>query len=572
MAIRTAKAVIEEVPEASKTSLAALAKCSESHSERDVHKMTSKMGLAIPIPISEAKCGDSTIPFLKMSDWAKYLESKNLWHTLCGQKVPNHEKCDECWGLFWEKYKKVNPGHEVFSRAARKEINLKKTAALLLHGDEGRSLKKSAILIVACHSVLGYGLTTSSASCKKEPHKLNYQRPTWTTRFLNAVVPKVYYSHEDGDRCFQQILGAVAEDLRFLYEHGVQGPHGTHYYCVVNIVGDWPWLVKSGCLGRSFHNVSRHGNTSENAKPSNGICHRCCADMGNTIWEDFEADYPQWTSTINKVSPFLSRPALLALPHNRRDPSSYWAWDLFHAWHLGSGKTFLSSAFVCIVMSNIFQGSIESKFGALNEHYFAWSKAFKAKPIRKFGKDVLSLTTTSTFPSGTWSKGSVTTQLMKYFLAFCQDHREQVGADPLLSLAFQAAENMNMCLSLLYSFELFIPAPEAGKIALRGLNFLKIQCRAARVAHGLHRNVFLYLPNLHRLHEIWWGLQIQANTLPFAISPLHTSCQADEDFIGRPSRVSRRVSVRLQVLRTLQRSLQCAYAMYCKFGHIVPDV
>ena len=198
-----------------------------------------------------------------MSDWAKYLESKNLWHTLCGQKVPNHEKCDECWGLFWEKYKKVNPGHEVFSRAARKEINLKKTAALLLHGDEGRSLKKSAILIVACHSVLGYGLTTSSASCKKEPHKLNYQRPTWTTRFLNAVVPKVYYSHEDGDRCFQQILGAVAEDLRFLYEHGVQGPHGTHYYCVVNIVGDWPWLVKSGCLGRSFHNVSRHGNTSE---------------------------------------------------------------------------------------------------------------------------------------------------------------------------------------------------------------------------------------------------------------------------------------------------------------------
>ena len=126
----------------------------------------------------------------------------------------------------------------------------------------------------------------------KRTHKLNYQRPTWTTRFLNAVVPKVYYSHEDGDRCFQQILGAVAEDLRFLYEHGVQGPHGTHYYCVVNIVGDWPWLVKSGCLGRSFHNVSRHGNTSENAKPSNGICHRCCADMGNTIWEDFEADYP----------------------------------------------------------------------------------------------------------------------------------------------------------------------------------------------------------------------------------------------------------------------------------------
>ena len=46
------------------------------------------------------------------------------------------------------------------------------TCALLLHGDEGRSLKKSPILCVSTHSILGYGLSTSKTS-----QNLNYDEP-----------------------------------------------------------------------------------------------------------------------------------------------------------------------------------------------------------------------------------------------------------------------------------------------------------------------------------------------------------------------------------------------------------
>ena len=50
------------------------------------------------------------------------------------------------------------------------------------HEDEGRSARKSAILLFAGHSILGYGIQTSSHQCRSELHKLNYKINTWVTR------------------------------------------------------------------------------------------------------------------------------------------------------------------------------------------------------------------------------------------------------------------------------------------------------------------------------------------------------------------------------------------------------
>ena len=48
----------------------------------------------------------------------------------------------------------------------------------------------------------------------------------------------------------------------------------------------------------------------------------------------------------------------------------------------------------------------------------------------------------------------------------------------------------------------------------------------------------------------------QAETCGWAVNPLSEAAQMDEDFIGRPSRLSRRVSSRTVVRRTLERYLQ----------------
>lgn len=562
------------MPAARSTSLAALAHCTESHSERDVQRLSDKYGLKLPIPISQTPVGDFTVPFLKMRHWAEFIESRNLWHMLCGLDRADHDACDRRWKLFWERYQRINPGHEVFQRAARGEIDLCKTAGLLLHGDEGRSLKKSAILVVSCHSVLGYGLSTSSKAKKAETNKLNFEQPTWTTRYLLSVLPKSYYSEESGgDECFQQLLAAVAGDLRDLYDHGTVGPWGRHFYCIINIVGDWPWMVKSGLLGRSFQNVAKHGRPSAKAKAApKGICHQCLADYGRdgVVWEDFESEVPDWVSTMNQVSPFLDTPAVLVLPHDHADHASLFSWDIFHGWHLGSGKIFLASAFVCILISDIFEGSVETRLDALNTHYWTWCKNNHKRPIKKFTRAGLNWLTSSAYPSGAWSKGDATTQLMKFFLTFCRDYLGQVRANALLSLAFQAGEAMDECLRLLFSFELWVPANAARGIASKGLAFLRLNGRAARLAYDSQLRLFLFMPNLHRLHHIWVEVRRQSQITEFVMSPLYASCQADEDYIGRPSRLSRRVSARATILRTLQRSLQAAYAKYVETGHIIP--
>lgn len=226
MAIRTAKAIGEEVPEALNSSVGALAKISENNSERDVRSVAGKFGLAIRAEISSLKVGKRTIPYIKFSSWVKFLLSLNLWHHLAGLDSPDTAKTEAIWSRFWQRYHQFKPGHAAFQRPGH---DFSRTCGLFLHGDEGRGAKKSAILMLSVHSALGYGISTSSPDAKLDEMGLNYLKPTWITRFLLGVLPKGFYSQdESGDEgemgevaederdVYQALLGAIADDMKEL--------------------------------------------------------------------------------------------------------------------------------------------------------------------------------------------------------------------------------------------------------------------------------------------------------------------------------------------------------------------
>ena len=79
------------------------------------------------------------------------------------------------------------------------------------------------------------------------------------------------------------------------------------------------------------------------------------------------------------------------------------------------------------------------------------------------------------------------------------------------------------------------------------------------------------MSNYHRLHHIFHRMREQGRKGPFVLNPLVVATQSDEDFIGRPSRTSRRVCSRTIVQRTLQRGLLAAYAKYVENGIIIPE-
>lgn len=252
--------------------------------------------------------GNHCLPYLKFSSWVQFLFSHNLWHHLCGLEQPNESMCKKVWSQFWDRYKKIHPTHPVFHRG----LDMSRVCALILHGDEGRTAKKSAILIVSLHSILGYGLRTAT-NARNDIHKLNYKASTWVTRFLLGVLPKSLYQYDaglsdeeggsedendeddiDGD-VVESLLQFISNDLAMLYNDGFINPFTgeKHYFVVLNIAGDWPWLQKSGHLTRTFMNAAKHkGSVS-----GTGICHMTDPAMNG--------------KTLSKMYPHGCHPSIL---------------------------------------------------------------------------------------------------------------------------------------------------------------------------------------------------------------------------------------------------------------------
>lgn len=135
--------MIEEVPEAAVSTVGVLAKCSLSHSERDVQRLGKVYNLTLPIELTPVQISkDVEIPVLLPSSWLKFMMSLNLWHTFSGLDAPDDSRCEAQWSAFWTNFRKIMPNHQVFRMADDGVLSLRRTAAFVVHGDEGRTKKK----------------------------------------------------------------------------------------------------------------------------------------------------------------------------------------------------------------------------------------------------------------------------------------------------------------------------------------------------------------------------------------------------------------------------------------------
>ena len=558
--------MIQEVPAAARTSVALMARCGEKNSERDTHRMTRKCRLALPVCISEAIVAGIMVPVMLLSSWLEFLLGYNLWHTLSGLHAANDARCAAQWSSFWAAYKQVCPSHPIFARAAKGEVDLSRCAALLIHGDEGRTKKKSAVFILSAHSVLGFGSHISNPGpetyCKQ---KLNWLGHTMSTRWLLGVLPKTYY--EDGDEFFQKYLEVFVTDINKIWESGVVGANGVrHHFVIINIMGDWPFLAKAFSLSRCFANVSKQA-TSKQAP--NGICHCCLADRNGFPWEDFEAEQPRWRETINQVNPFVGSPSFMNLPHDPTNPPSFIGQDCFHAWHLGAAKQFLGSCLV-LLSETFFGTSIPKRFQKMSDDLFQWARLHKERPlIRRLTRDTIGWPSVADYPCATWSKGSTSTCILRWFISACQRRSHLIEEGSLLQLAFQAAREIYSFFSKSFREDVWMDRLKALELSYHGFAFLRLHGRCAQRAHASGRALFLFMPNLHRLHELFFCLYDQAQIADKCLNSMIWNCQIEEDYIGRPSRTSRRVGVQQVIRRTMERCLQSAYAKFIDAGFLI---
>ena len=120
---------------------------------------------------------------------------------------------------------------------------------------------------------------------------------------------------------------------------------------------------------------------------------------------------------------------------------------------------------------------------------------------------------------------------------------------------------MNTALAAMYHEGLFIRAERAKQIAKLWMLFLQQYGKGALLAYRSGISRFPFVPKTHYLHHGALRLLREAErgeahgALSWALNPLAESVHVQEDYIGRPSRLSRRVCPKQVHMRTCQRSL-----------------
>lgn len=547
-----------------------LAASTEKNSERNMRAITSKRYLlSLPIPLSKLErtlgtrySGDFNA--ISLRSWLTFLVNYNCWHVLTGLARPDPPREKDILRTFWERYRKWRPQHQLWDIVDSKGIDLSRVAPVVIHGDEGRGFKKSAFLVMAYHSYLGLGTTLANQVRKRRPYvcmKLNYSGNAWSHRFITAVLPKMMKD----EQAFQTILRFITDDCLDVLHNGVEDASGNKYYAaVLQCVGDWQFLVKAGGLVRSYSNVEKRPRAE--ASCPRGICHYCKAGQINVPFEDFRST-AVWRTTQFRPddSPFSSMPVLLALPHEATKPARFFCFDLWHSMHLGMGKTFLGS--VLALMSDCMDGgSIDVRFQNLTHLFQQWAADTKTTPyISIISKDSIQWQDRKSYPNGNWSKGHVTTTLMKFVTWYLErtNHDDNI----LLVKSREAATMINEALTSLYASDVWLTKADAREIGRKAMRYMQLYMEMASIAYHSNQSLFVFMPKAHACDHVFSELAMCESA--FCLNPLCHAVQVDEDMIGKVSRVSRRVSPLQVIKRVLERALHASFAHFVTCGYII---
>ncbi len=183
----------------------------------------------------------------------------------------------------------------------------------------------------------------------------------------------------DHPTALDDAMGLIAGDLDFLLWHGLalQFPRGkvTLRLAVVGIKGDWPFLIASAHLERHFRRAPKRGESTMQAA---GVCHLCLAGFEGFPFEDFRGS-ATWERTMHSaaalapwdsVSPWATLPGLPGFePFNFRP-------DIFHNWHLGAGRYFVSSSLVILMVFEDAGGQtgVDARLAAMTERWVQYCK------------------------------------------------------------------------------------------------------------------------------------------------------------------------------------------------------
>ena len=556
----------------------------DANASRDVHDMLSTFNLGLKVPrecISYAvDTGEAPIklPWIRPSQWVTFLVAKypeamfGIANQVGGQLQ-----------AFWECYRESHPGHEVFCSS-----RLRRTIPLLLHGDEGRYLKRSNYLIMTIESCLGRPVSKMQCcTCKDdpalsryndldvEPHPkraraskqhCNSKGHPYLSKFLCCgMATKEYKEHPE---LMFEAFRLLTEDLEDLCSNGVEIPGYGHFYGgFLGLKGDMAFHHNIGHLTRSYRNLGKERDFA--------MCHLCLAGEQHVPFESVQ-DTPAWEDTfcVSEPWPEDDPPSLSNIPFDPLCRPAMFRLDVFHLWKVGLGRDLVGSGVVVLCLLGYFDfddgctQNIDDRLDRAHSCFRLWCLgASKTAALRSFTKLNFNCQTLAKFP---WAnvKGSDCSLLSRWLLFFL---RAQVKPKPANKKLIQALtgtlQSSITFFEVLHSHKLWLPrhcaqrAQHALSTTIRGYMFCAVQAKSLQI------RAFGIKPKFHGLHHVSQEmLHALRGGAEWILSPLAFSCESNEDMVGKVSRLARRVSARLVNKRVFDRLMFKTKALFLRSG------
>ena len=579
---RLAKSALEERgPEGVTSGLRLAANGDLQHAERDLLSLFRSLGMSMEVRISQYRFGLTVLPHMKVRDWWSYLLKKRSPLVLGGfeRHQPEAELAMEC---FWQNLRGCMPDHSLYSTH---NDRLEDCVPFLLFLDEGTGLRKSGVLVVSMQPIVGKGTASKFLSemhnsareldraglkqLMSECQEHNAAGRTYDSRFLYTVLPKKTY-HKTGN--LTKLLDKLADECIDVMRNGLQVGSKVYYPVCLGVKGDAPMLMRVGNMTRGFTHMGA----------GRGCCFECQAGEPGFHFEDTTLS-PDWESSVHTVRPYTDPSPLLRIPA-WRVPEQFFRRDPFHTFKQSIGCSFLSSSIVLLTCDFGYfhvPGSSDAVAELLGRAYadFAhWTKkewhGKTMQSLKMFTKDLFHWSRKDAFPAGRFKGGDC--MLMLRWLQHLLTHgfvsqssdppcRQgpspvltpmEIWHKPFLESMLEACEAGLRFFHLMHRNGIWHNRELTHEMGLCAAKFTSSFSRLAQLCHGRQLPRFHLVPSLHAMHHFFLDSKHFLERRPrqtYCLSAAVSGCEADEDFVGKVARLTRKVHARSTAQRTLER-------------------
>ena len=578
--------------------------------------------MILPVPRSRLEVTGSEesrptqVPFLKLSDYLQVLLKKHPKLIFGGKE--KGEAAERLLELFWERYRLAHPGHIAFQKCTADELRF--LIPLQLHGDKGRGHLKNPVFVFSWEvpfgvpeSIRASGSRTDKARARRQQSKQCHGgRLSWTcsqrarehvsavevpnedtcslkrrklddgefveslqhnsrghsflTRFLISAIPAKVF--RPNPLVIESLFSELQKDLCHLFESGVVVEGITYKACLIGVKGDNEFLMEAGRFNRHYAHV---GTVHDNP-----MCPYCLAGTEGVEFSDF-SDRPVWASTLYDTEPWDAPPPLVLAPFAEHERARLFRRDMFHILKYGFLKDLCAGALFLLCRMTYFDDPLggesleqDCRLGRAYGLFSLWCLAEgKATTLRRFSKGSLHRKKATQYPF-IGGKGADTVLLMQFlhfFVALCKKDMRVPGDFHVLHALHETLTGALDFLGIMHSHGIFLTLECArlqhscGLLLVRGYCWLAQFC----IENGLR--LFSLRPKMHyfghELHDLATQIDLQHSQI---LSASAFNCEANEDFIGRISRLSRRVSSRACSARVLDRYLVGVHLQFRRAG------